>query len=45
MSKNIQVVPIEKGKYKVLVNYIQHGIAFSSKPLADQHADELRKEA
>ena len=42
--KNIKVIPIEKGKYKVLVNYIQHGINFSCKPLAEKHAEELRKQ-
>lgn len=43
-NKNIIVVPAEKGKHKVLVNYIQHGIAFASEALANKHADELRNE-
>lgn len=42
--KNIIVVPADKGKYKVLINYIQQGIQYSSKELAEHEADKIRKE-
>ena len=40
---NIIVVPAEKGKFKVLVNYVQRGIDYSSEALANQEADKVRK--
>jgi len=39
----IIVVPAEKGKYKVLDNYIQVGIEYSTKPLAEAEANKLRR--
>ena len=38
----IDVVPAEKGKFKVLVNFIQRGIEYSSKALAEHEADKIR---
>ena len=38
----VDVVPAEKGKYKVLVNFIQRGIEYSSKALAEHEADKIR---
>lgn len=42
MSK-ITVVPSEKGKFKVLVDGIQNGIEYSTRPLADLEAEKLYK--
>ena len=42
--KNIIVVPADKGKYKVLINYIQQGIEYSSRELAESEANKIRKE-
>jgi hypothetical protein len=39
----IDVVPADKGKFKVLVNFVQRGIDYSSKSLAEHEADKLRK--
>jgi len=41
MSKVI-VVPTKEGKFKVLVDYIQRGIAYSAKSLAEQEAQKIR---
>jgi len=41
--KNIIVVPAEKGKFKVLVDFIQRGIEYSSEALAKQEANKLTK--
>ena len=38
------VVVVEDGKkYKVLVNYIQRGVSYNSKELAEQEAGKIRK--
>jgi len=39
----IIVTPAEKGKWKVLINYIQQGIDYSSKELAEKEANTIRK--
>ena len=39
---NIIVVPAEKNRFKVLDNYIQVGIDYSSMELAQQEASKLR---
>lgn len=39
----IVVVPDGEGKFKVLHNYLQHGIAYASKVQADKEADQLKK--
>lgn len=39
---SIVVVPAEKGKFKVLHNYIQEGIEYSSQALAEKEAEALR---
>ena len=39
----IQIEPAGKGKYKVLVNYIQEGVEYSSKELAEKQAEEFKK--
>ena len=39
---SIMVVPADKGRFKVLDNYIQHGIEYSSKDLANSEANRLR---
>jgi len=41
--KNVIVVPAEKGKFKVLVNFIQRGIAYASKELAEAEANKLKQ--
>ena len=41
--KSIIVTPAENGKFKVLVNYIQHGIEYSSKVQAEKEAEILRQ--
>ena len=40
----IDVVPAEKKKFKVLVNFIQKGIPFSSPELANSEAAKLHAE-
>ena len=40
---SIIVVPDEDGKYKVLHNYVQHGISYSSEIQANKEANELKK--
>jgi len=40
---SIIVVPDEDGKYKVLHNYVQHGISYSSEIQANKEAQELKK--
>ena len=40
----IDVVPAEKDKWKVLVNFIQHGVDFASPDLADSEAEKIKKE-
>jgi len=42
MSGKIVVVPAGNGKWKVLVNFIQRGIEYSNKALAEQEAEKLR---
>ena len=37
----IVVVPAEKGKFKVLVNYVQQGVEYSSKELAQTQANKI----
>ena len=39
----IDVVPAEDGKFKVLHNFIQHGISYSTKELAEQEANKLKE--
>jgi len=41
---NIKVVPSEDGKWKVLINFIQYGVSYSSKILAEKEAEKARKE-
>ena len=42
---SVVVVPAEKkGKFKVLVNFMQQGIDYSSKELADKEAAKLRED-
>ena len=42
---SVVVVPADKkGQYRVLVNYIQSGITYSSRELADSKAVEIRRE-
>ena len=36
------VTPTKEGKYKVLVNNIQRGIAYSAKILAEHEAEKIR---
>jgi len=38
----ITVTPAEKGKFKVSINYIQEGVEYSSKELANSEARKLR---
>lgn len=39
---SIIVVPADDGKFKVLHNYIQHGINYSTEAQANKEANELR---
>ena len=39
----IQIEQAEKGKWKVLVNYIQEGINYSSKELAEKQAELFKQ--
>ena len=43
MKGNIVVVPAEKGKFKVLVNFIQRGIEYSTKAQAEKEACNLKQ--
>jgi hypothetical protein len=38
---SITVVPADKGRFKVLVNFIQRGIEYSNAPLANHEAKKL----
>ena len=40
---NVIVVPAEKGKFKVLVDFIQRGIEYTSEKMANIEAEKLRK--
>ena len=40
-TMSINVVPAGKDKFKVLVDYVQRGIAYSSRDLANQEAKKL----
>ena len=39
----IDVVPAEKGKFKVMVNFVQYGSQVSSVILADHIAETVKK--
>ncbi|MCP3685933.1 MAG: hypothetical protein GY861_25075 [bacterium] len=39
---NVTVSEASNGKYNVLVNYIQEGVSYNSKELAEQEAQKLR---
>ncbi len=41
---HVSVVPAEKGKFKVLFNYLQRGIEYSSEELANKEANKIRAE-
>lgn len=41
---DVRVVPAEKGKYKVLINYLQQGIDYTSEQLAVQEANKIKEE-
>lgn len=41
---SIVVADAGKGKFKVMVNYIQKGISYSSKEVADKEAQKIRAE-
>ena len=43
MSNIIIVVPAEDNKFKVLHNYIQHGVEYSNKEHAEKEAQALKK--
>jgi hypothetical protein len=40
----IIVVPAEKGRFKVLVNYIQRGIEYATQELAEREANKIRQQ-
>jgi len=40
---SVVVAPVGNGKYKVLINYVQHGIDYSSEALAQNEANKIRK--
>ena len=42
IMNRIDVVPTEDGKFKVLHNFIQHGIEHKSKQLAEHEAETIR---
>jgi len=44
MSKSIIVIPADKGKFKVLVCYIQRGIDFPNSDMANTEATRLAGE-
>jgi len=44
MSKSVIVIPADKGKFKVLVCYIQRGIDFSDANMANNEAKRLAGE-
>ena len=39
----VNVVEGDKGTWKVLVNFIQRGISYTSKAVAEKEADKVRK--
>lgn len=43
MSHSITVTKGEKGKFKILVNFIQEGVELSSAELANHNAVKLQK--
>jgi hypothetical protein len=40
----IDVVPAEKGKFKVLINYVQRGVDYASAKLANTQARKVHTE-
>jgi hypothetical protein len=44
MNKDIRVVPTPEGNWKVLINFIQLGIDYSDKKLAESEAKKAKKE-
>ena len=40
--KDIRVVPAEKGKYKVLEDFVQRGVSYGSKEVAEHEAEMIR---
>jgi len=43
--KKVVVVPTGKGKFKILVNFIQRGVDYSTKAIADHQAELIRSSA
>jgi len=41
---SVVIVETEGGKYRVLINYVQRGIDYSSRTLAESEAGKLRRE-
>ena len=41
---NVSVVPADKGKFKVLINFIQQGCDYSSQEQAELEASKVRTE-
>jgi len=39
---DVRVVPTPDGKFKVLVNFIQQGIEYGSKALAESEASKIK---
>ena len=39
----VTVAEADKGKFKVLINFLQEGIEYSSKELAEQEAKKVRE--
>jgi len=44
MNRDIRVVQTSDGKWKVLINFIQLGIDYKDKQLAQHEAEKARKE-
>lgn len=43
-SATIQVLPGEKGKWRVMINHIQHGASYQSKEIAEQEANRVKEQ-
>jgi hypothetical protein len=40
----VQVLPGEKGTWRVMINFIQHGASYQSKQIADREATRVKEQ-
>jgi len=40
----VQVLPGDKGKWRVMINFIQHGVQYQSKEIAESEANKVKSQ-